>query len=126
MKKHTIKIGKKEFTLVFTLGTLQAMEEMIIDFDLSNIDSIMRSTGGMLDILYCLAEQGAILEEKPLVENRAWFGSHAPANRDWVVNAHKTIVDTLVDGMSMENEDEDEGEVDVVLEDIKKKDGKTD
>ena len=124
--KHVIKIKKKEFPLVFSLGTLQRMEEFIDDFDLTKVDDILRSTKGLLDILYCLAEQGAIAEGRSLEEDRAWFGANAPAAQRWIIQAHTIIVDTLVDGMSMETDDEDDAEVDVVLEELKKKDEKTD
>ena len=120
--KHVIKIKKKEFPLVFSLGTLQRMEEFIDGFDLTNVDNILRSTKGLLDILYCLAEQGAIAEGRRLEEDRAWFGANAPAAQKWIIQAHTTIVETLVDGMSMEtDEEDDDAEVDVVLEELKKK-----
>lgn len=125
-KQHAIKICKKEFPLVFSLGTLQRMEEVIEDFNLTEVDNILRTTKGLLDILYCLAEQGAIAEGRRLEEDRAWFGAHAPASRNWIVNTHETVVAALIDGMSMETDDEDEdAEVDVVLEELKKKDEKT-
>lgn len=126
MKNHSVKIGKTEFPLLFTLGTMQLMEERISGFDLTKIDEILHSAGGLLDVLYCLAEQAAIAEGKPLKEDRAWFGSHAPASRIWIVKAHEEIVAALVDGMNMETDDDDGEEVDVVLEELKKKDEKTD
>ena len=127
MKNHVIKIAKKEFPLVFSLGTLQRMEETIDGFDLSQIDETLRTTRGLLDVMYCLAAEGAAANGQELQETRAWFGAHAPAYRNWIVNAHETVVAALIDGMSMETDDEDENEeVDVVLEDLKKKDVKTD
>lgn len=126
-KKHTLKVGGKEFHLVFSLGTMERMEEMIEDFDLSKIDAILRKTKGLLDILFLLAEQGAIIEGRKLEEDRAWFGAHAPASQKWIISAHEAIVSTLVDGMSMETDDADpDEEVDVVLEELKKKEEKTD
>ena len=125
-KKHTLKVGGKEFHLVFSLGTMERMEEMIEDFDLSKIDEILRKTKGLLDILFLLAEQGAIIEGRKLEEDRAWFGAHAPASQKWIISAHEAIVSTLVDGMTMETDDADpDEEVDVVLEELKKKDEKT-
>lgn len=127
MKEHRIKMAKREFPLVFSLGTLQLLEETIEGFDLAQVDELLRSTKGLLDVLYCLAAEGAIAEGHELKESRAWFGAHAPAARGWIVGAHETVVATLIDGMSMETDDEDENEeVDVVLEEIKKKDEKTD
>ena len=97
-----------------------------IDFDLSKIDAILRKTKGLLDVLFLLAEQGAIIEGRKLEEDRAWFGAHAPASQKWIISAHEAIVSTLVDGMSMETDDADpDEEVDVVLEELKKKEEKT-
>lgn len=127
MKEHVIKIAKKEFPLLFSLGTLQRLEETIKGFDLSQIDETLRTTKGLLDVMYCFAAEGATANDQELKESRAWFGAHAPASRNWIVNAHETIVATLIDGMSMETDDEEENEeVDVVLEELKKKDEKTD
>lgn len=127
MKEFKITIAKKDFPLRFSLGTLQLLEETIPDFDLSKIDARLRTTGGLLDVLYCLAVEGAIAKGEELKESRAWFGANAPASRRWIVTAHETVVAALIDGMSMETDDEEEKEeVDVVLEEIKKKDGKTD
>lgn len=127
MKEHSIKLAKKEFPLVFSLGTMQRLEETVPDFDMTKIDELLRSTRGLLDVLYCMAAEGAVANDQELKETRAWFGAHAPASKTWIVNAHQEIVSTLIDGMSMETDD-DEGdeEIDVVLEEIKKKDEKTD
>lgn len=126
MKEYKVKLAKKEFPLVFTLGTMQKLEETIPDFDLTKIDETLRTTKGLLDVLYCMAAEGAIANGDEMKESRAWFGAHAPASTKWIVSTHETIVAALVDGMSMETDDEEaDEEVDVVLEEIKKKDGKT-
>lgn len=126
MKEHSIKLAKKEFPLVFVLGTMQRLEETVPGFDLTQIDELLRSSKGLLDVLYCMAAEAAVVNGQELKETRAWFGAHAPASKTWIVKAHQEIVATLIDGMSMETDDEDEGEeVDVVLEEIKKKDVKT-
>ena len=126
-KKHVVKVAKKEFPLLFSMGTLEMMEERITGFDLTRIDELIRSSKGLLDVLFCLATEGAIAEGRTLEESREWFGTHAPVSRTWITNAHEAIVAALVDGMSMEtDDDEDDDEVDVVLEEIKKKDEKTD
>lgn len=126
-KKHVVKVAKKEFPLLFSMGTLEMMEERIAGFDLTKIDELIRSSKGLLDVLFCLATEGAIAEGRKLEESREWFGTHAPVSRTWITNAHEAIVAALVDGMRMEtDDDEDDEEVDVVLEEIKKKDEKTD
>lgn len=127
MKEHIVKLAKKEFPLVFTLGTMQRLEETVPDFDITKIDELLRSTKGLLDVLYCMAAEGAVARDQELKETRAWFGAHAPASKTWIVNVHQEIVAALIDGMSMETDDEDgSDEVDVVLEELKKKDEKTD
>ena len=125
MKQHTVGIGKKEFPLVFTLGTMELLEEQIKDFDISNFQEIMRTTKGLLDILYCLAQEGAIYNGTELKEDRKWFGAHCPVAKEKMIELHTVIAETLVDGMTMEtDEDDPDQEVDVVLEKKKKKDGK--
>ena len=125
-KRHVLKIKGKEFPLVFSLGTLERMEEMIDGFSLTNVDEILSTTKGLLDIMFLLAEQGAMAEGRKLEEDRAWFGAHAPASRQWIIDAHSVIVDALLYGMQMETDKENPNEeVDVVLEELKKKDEKT-
>ena len=122
MKEHKVKIGKKEFPLVFTLGTLETMEAEIPDFSLTEIDGILSKTSGLLSVLYLLAQEGAIAQGKSLDVDRKWFGAHIPASKSCIVRIHEVIVDTLVDFMSMETAEEDENqEVDVTLEELKKK-----
>ena len=122
MKEHKVKIGKREFPLVFTLGTLETMETEIPDFNLTEIDGILSKTSGLLSVLYLLAQEGAIAQGKALDVDRQWFGAHIPASKSCIVRIHEAIVDTLVDFMSMETAEEDENqEVDVTLEELKKK-----
>jgi hypothetical protein len=121
MKKYTVTIAKKEFPLVFTLGTMEMLEETIKGFDLTNIDKVLRSTKGLLDVLFCMAKEGSILDGKPMTESRQWFGAHCPASKTWIVKAHEAIVNAMIDGMSMETDDDQENEeVDVVLQELKK------
>lgn len=122
MKQHTVRIGKKEFPLVFTLGTMELLEEQIKDFDLSRFQEIMGTTKGLLDILYCLAQEGAIYNGTELKEDRKWFGAHCPVAKEKMIELHTVIAETLVDGMTMEtDEDDPDQEVDVVLEELKKR-----
>ena len=50
MKEHRIKMAKREFPLVFSLGTLQLLEETIDGFDLAQVDELLRSTKGLLEL----------------------------------------------------------------------------
>lgn len=122
MKEHKVKIGKKEFPLVFTLGTLETMEAEIPDFSLSEIDNILSKTGGLLIVLFLLAQEGAIAQGKSLDVDRKWFGAHIPASKSCIVEIQEAIVNTMLDYMEMETAEEDENqEVDVTLEELKKK-----
>lgn len=126
MKNHKVKIAKREFPLVFTLGAMERMEKAIPGFNLTEIDKILQSTSGLLDVLFALAQNGAVAEGRQLDVDRDWFGAHTPVSQTRIVSIYKEIVDTLVDGMSMESDVEDEDrEVDVVLQELKKKEEKT-
>jgi len=119
---HTIKIAKREFPLAFTLGTMELLEAQVKDFDLQKIDEIVRSAKGLLDVLYCLMQEGAILETgKDLDVDRRWLGAHCKPSADEIGKIHEAVVDAMVAGMSMESDEEDpDREVDVTLEQLKK------
>lgn len=127
MKRYTVTIAKKDFPIIFTLGTMEMLEETIEGFDLTNIDKVLRSTKGLLDVLYCMAKEGSILDGNPMTESRQWFGAHCPASKQWIVKAHEAIVNAMITGMDMETDDEDQDEeVDVVLQELKKNEKTTD
>ena len=125
---HTIKIAKKEFPLALTMGTLELLEERIPGFDLTKVDDTLRGTKGLMDVLYCLMQEGAILETgKDLTVDRKWLGAHCKASGEWIAMAHTAIVDAMVAGMTMEaDEDDSDREVDVTLEQLKKNGNKAD
>jgi len=127
-KRHVVKLGKREFNLAFTLKTMIRMQEDIPDFDLNNISDLLRKPKGILDVLYELAVSGEALEDRRLDVSKDWIGEHIPANRDKMLHVQQCIIDALTDGMRMETEEaeNEDREVDVVLEEIKKKDEKTD
>jgi len=128
MKSHVVKIGGKEFPLSFSLKTMLRLQEDVDGFDLNKIDEFVRSPGGLLDILYEMAVSGAALEDKKLDVNKDWMAERIPFSMKRLVDIQVEIVNTLTAGMEMETEEEENAdrEVDVTLEDIKKKDGKTD
>ena len=128
MKEHSVKIGGREFPLSFSLKTMLRLQEDVDGFDLNKIDEFVRSPGGLLDILYEMAVSGAALEDKKLDVNKDWMAERIPFSMKRLVDIQVEIVNTLTAGMEMETEEEENAdrEVDVVLEDIKKKDMKTD
>ena len=98
------------------------MESEIPNFSLGEIDNILSTTGGLLTVLFLLAQEGAIAQGKPLDVDRKWFGAHIPASKSCIVKIHEAIVNTMLDYMEMETAEEDENqEVDVTLEELKKK-----
>lgn len=123
VKTHKIKIGGREFTLAFTLMAMIRMQERIEGFDFNTINELIGKPDGMLKMLYILAENGEALEGRKLDVSEEWFALHIPANMRKFVSIQLAIMETITDGMSMETEDEDERsrEVDVVLEEIRKK-----
>ena len=127
MKKHTVTIGKREFPLAFTLNTMIRMQEELPGFDFNKLDEMIRKPKGLIDVMYQLAVSGAALEDKTLDVSREWMAERIPASQKRLVEIQVEVVNALTDGMHMETEEEENEnrEVDVVLEDIKKKDGKT-
>lgn len=122
MKTKKLKVGGREFALLFDLNAMQAMEDGIKDFDLSKLSDYVRTPGGMLDIITILAREGEEAEGRVLDVDKRWFGRHISPAPAKIANIHIVILDTLREGLSMETEDDDDGgEVDVVLEEIKKK-----
>lgn len=127
MKKHAIKVGGREFPLAFTLGALEKMETAFPGVDITRIDSSLATTAGLLDMIYILAECGAKTEGQMLDVGREWFASHIPASNTAIARVYQEIVDTMVDWMNMETEQEDaDREVDVVLNEIKKNGNRAD
>lgn len=121
MKKHSIKVGGREFPLAFTLGALEKMEGTFPGVDITKVDSSLATTAGLLNMIYILAECGAKTEGQMLDVGREWFANHIPASNTAIARIYQSVVDTMVDWMSMETEQEDaDREVDVVLDEIKK------
>lgn len=122
-----IRIAKKTYALAFTMDALATMEKLVPGFDLSQVTDHARTSGGLVDLLWAMAQQGELLEGRTLEEDRAWFGSHLSPSPKNIVKLQIACMNALAEGLRMETEEEDEdAEVDVVLEDIKKKDGNTD
>lgn len=123
VKTHTVKIAGRTFTLAFTLRAMLEMQKRIEGFDFNDIDRLVGSPQGMLDILYVLAENGAKLNGETLDVDEEWFAVHIPATLRKFVSIQLAVMETMADGMTMEAEEDDERgvEVDVVLREIQKK-----
>lgn len=117
---RTVKIAKRTFPLAFTLGAMEELQNKIENFNLAKLQEYVKSPSGLMDILLALMRQGAILEGKTLDVDRTWLASHLSPAPIRMAPIQVAILNALSDGLTMEAE-EDEGEVDVVLEEIKKK-----
>ena len=127
VKTHTVKIGGRTFTLAFTLRAMLELQRRIEGFDFNEINNLIRTTQGMLDALYVLAENGAKLNGEELDVDEDWFALHIPPTLRKMVSIQLAIAETFTDGMMMETEeDEWDREVDVVLQEIQKKRQTTD
>lgn len=120
MEKRTVKIAKRTFPLAFTLGAMEELEQKIENFNLSKLQDYVKSPSGLIDILLALMRQGELLEGRILDVDRTWLASHLSPSPIRMAPIQIAIMNALSDGLSMEAE-QDEGEVDVVLEEIKKK-----
>ena len=120
MKKHTVKIGKREFPLAFRLKTVIKMSENIEDFNTRDLREIVGKPADMLEVLYQMILTGAELEGAEVDVDKNWIALHFPANPKKISEIHETIGITMMEDMAMETEEEEDEEVDVVLEEIKK------
>lgn len=121
MKTFPVTIAGKTLHLAFTLDALANMEDLIKNFDFSKVSEYARSPRGLGDLVYCMAEQGELLEGRELSVSRAWIGAHLPPSPVKAAKIQIVVLNALADGLSMEAESEEEqGEVDVTLEEIKK------
>lgn len=121
MDTREIKIGKRTFALAFTLGAMEELEKKIENFRLNELQNYVKSPTGMVDILLALMRQGELLQGRVLDIDRTWLAAHirpAPAR---VAAIQVAVLETLSDGLSMETENQEDEEIDVTLEEIKKK-----
>lgn len=120
MKTTHVKVAKRDFALAFTLDALADLQDMIEGFDLGALSNYVRNPRHIADLIYVLAKQGELLEGRTLDVDRAWIGSHlspSPAN---MARVQVAVMNCLADGLKMETEEDDEGEIDVTLEELKK------
>ena len=128
MKKHSITIAGREFPLAFSLNTMVRFQDENPDFNYENIDEEIKMPRGLVDVMYSLAKSGAAQNDQVLDVSKEWMAERIQPTFDSLVNLRKAVVDTLSDGMHMETLEKEnkDREVDVVLEELKKKEVKTD
>lgn len=127
-KKNTLKIDGREFPLAFPLRTLIRLKNENPDFDISDIGKTAADPAGMVKILYYMMDDAARLEGKTLDVDQDWIALRLPVSTRKFVALQLKIIHTVTDWMKMESEEDadEEREVDLVLQEIQKKSGKTD
>ena len=121
MKTTPLKIGKRTFALAFTANALAELEETVADFDIANIAETTKSMKTLLDVVTSLARAGEDLEGRTLDVDRKWFGAHISPAPLSIAKVQIAVLNAFSEGLRMEAEENEDGEVDVVLEDLKKK-----
>lgn len=117
----SIKIGGRTFELAFTLDAMAEMERSIPGFDLSKISEYPRTAQGLGDVLLALMRQGEYLQGRALDVDRAWLGAHIKPAAASVTRLQVAVLDALTEGLTMETEQQENEEQDLVLLEIKKK-----
>ena len=127
VKTQTVRIGGRDFVLAFTLRAMLRMQKQIEGFDFNDINTLLATPEGMLSVLYILAENGEKLSGRELDVDQDWFALRIPVSMKKLLSLRFAIVTAITEGMNMEAEEDDEHgrEVDVVLQEIQKKSGKT-
>lgn len=122
MQTVTVKIRKRTFALAFTLDAMAELQDLIPDFNLAEVYKYPKTPRGLADMLYVLCKHGEALEGRKLDVDRAWFGTLSPAPARCAAY-QVAVFEALNAAFDMENDQDggEEDEVDLVLEDLKKK-----
>lgn len=117
-------VGGRELALAFTMGALADMEETFGErckLTWEGINALFEKRRDVLRMMAIMANQGEQIEGRAGDVTEAWLGQTLKPVQ--FVAVQKALLDAITEGMRMESDagDPDE-EVDVVLEEIKKKD----
>ena len=116
-----IKIADRTFALAFTLNAMIEMQQQIPDFSMAKISEYPRTPEGLRTIILALAREGEYLEGRKLDIDAAWLGSHIKPSPARIAKIQTAIVQAIMEGMELENDDGSDEETDVVLDEIRKK-----
>ena len=116
-----IKIADRTFALAFTLNAMIEMQQQIPEFSMAKISEYPRTPEGLRTIILALAREGEYLEGRKLDIDAAWLGSHIKPSPARIAKIQTAIVQAIMEGMELENDDGSDEETDVVLEEIRKK-----
>ena len=122
MKTRKIRVAKRYFSLLFNYQALSDLCENVEGFGVGDVVEHVRSPKTFPVIIACLARAGEAEEGRELDVDAAWFAHHMRPSPAIIMPIQQAVNAALVDGMTMESDDEDDmDEVDVTLEDLKKK-----
>lgn len=121
MKTHKIRVGKRDFALLFNYASMAEMVEQIQGFDIGDVVGLVKDPKTFPVMIACLARAGEAEEGRVLDVDAAWFAHHMRPSPVSIMKITTAVNETLTDGIMMETEEEEDGEVDAVLEDLKKK-----
>ena len=117
-----ITIAGRHFALAFTLNSMIEMQKQIPDFSMAKISEYPRTPEGLRTLILALAREGEFLEGRTLDVDAVWLGSHIKPSPARIAKIQTAIIETIMEGMELENDDGSENEeTDVVLEEIRKK-----
>lgn len=122
MKTRKIKVGRREFALLFNYAALADLCDSIEGFGLGDVTESVKSPRTFPITIACLARAGEKEEGRTLDVDADWFAKKMRPSPALIMPIQQAVNQALIDGMTMESEEEDEAdEVDVTLEDLKKK-----
>lgn len=116
-----IKIAGRTFALAFTLNAMIEMQQQIPEFSMAKISEYPRTPEGLRTIILALAREGEYLEGRKLDIDAAWLGSHIKPSPARIAKIQTAIIQAIMEGMELENDDGSDEETDVVLDEIRKK-----
>lgn len=120
--RETPRIGGRKFALLYNYAALTELDKAIENFDTGEITKYVKSTELFPVVLAALARQGEEEEGRDLGEvDAAWFARHMRPSPVYILKIQMAVNLALTDGMLMESDEDEESEVDVVLEQLKKK-----
>lgn len=124
------KMGGRELALIFNVEAMDEIEERLgLKIDLSNLQKDL--VHGLNDRHVLVAVAAIMMREGMIVKgidpdiDETWVKRNMKPGRQ--LGLHAAVLEGITLGMSMENaaDNDDDAEVDVVLEELKKKQGQT-
>lgn len=125
MKSNKIRVGGRELALLFTVDAMDELEEILgVGIDLTNIhDTVIKriqDRHDLVHVLYVLARQGEYAQGREPDFDETWLKRNIRPSRQIAI--HVAVINAITAGLTMETgEGGEDEEVDVVLEEIKKK-----